>query len=112
MSERLRLALVDSLTRNLDEAVGETAVDQLLELVGETGVGLLRVAHSNRLAARMSRSLRLGAGRGMLTSSASVTPSHCEKSGRHWAEHFEVANDMASSFTFTFALLATQEVCQ
>ena len=58
-----RLALVDSLTRNLDEAVGETAVDQMLELVGETGAGLLLVAHSNRLAARMSRSLRLGAGR-------------------------------------------------
>lgn len=62
LAPRTRLVLADEPTGNLDEAAGEAAVDLMLELVSETGAGLLLVTHSDRLAARMSRRLRLSAG--------------------------------------------------
>ena len=63
MAPRTSLALADAPKGNLDDAVGETAVDLMLELVGETGTGLLLVTHSIRLAAFVSRWLRLRTGR-------------------------------------------------
>ena len=57
------LVLVDEPTGNLDEATGDAVIDLMLELVTETGAGLLLVTHSDRLAARLSRRLHLSRGR-------------------------------------------------
>lgn len=57
------LILADEPTGNLDEATGDAVLDLLLELVDDTGAGLLMVTHSDRLAARLSRRVHLRAGR-------------------------------------------------
>ncbi|MEL6799841.1 MAG: ABC transporter ATP-binding protein [Pseudomonadota bacterium] len=57
------LVLADEPTGNLDEATGDAVIDLMLELVAETGAGLLMVTHSDRLAARLSRRLHLSRGR-------------------------------------------------
>lgn len=56
------LVLADEPTGNLDEATGDAVMDLLLELVAETGAGLLMVTHSMRLAARLDRQVGLRAG--------------------------------------------------
>ena len=56
------LVLAVEPTGNLDEATGDAVMDLLLELVSETGAGLLIVTHSMRLAARLDRQVGLRAG--------------------------------------------------
>ena len=55
--------LADEPTGNLDEATGDAVLELLLELVAETGAGLLMVTHSTRLAARLDRTVTLSRGR-------------------------------------------------
>jgi putative ABC transport system ATP-binding protein len=58
-----RLVLADEPTGNLDEATADTVLALLVDLVRETGAGLILVTHSERLATRMERRLHLRAGR-------------------------------------------------
>jgi putative ABC transport system ATP-binding protein len=62
LAPKPRLVLADEPTGNLDESTAATVMDLMLELVTETGAGLLMVTHSENLAARMSRRLHLRAG--------------------------------------------------
>lgn len=62
IAARPRLLLADEPTGNLDEATAGVVLDQLLELVAETGAALLLVTHSPLIAARMDRRLHLSAG--------------------------------------------------
>ena len=54
--------LADEPTGNLDEKTSEDVLNLMLELVAETGAGLLMVTHSPRMADRMDRQLVLTAG--------------------------------------------------
>lgn len=63
LATKPRVVLADEPTGNLDEATASTVLDLMLELVAETGAGLLMVTHSEGLAARLSRRLHLRAGR-------------------------------------------------
>jgi putative ABC transport system ATP-binding protein len=63
LAARPEVILADEPTGNLDEATGDAVLDLLLELVEETGAGLLMVTHSTRLAARLSRTVALSRGR-------------------------------------------------
>ena len=56
------LVLADEPTGNLDEATSEAVLDLMLELVGDSGAGLLMVTHSERLASRMARRVHLAQG--------------------------------------------------
>lgn len=62
LAPKPRLVLADEPTGNLDEATAATVMDLMLELVAETGAGLLMVTHSEALAGRMARRLHLRAG--------------------------------------------------
>jgi putative ABC transport system ATP-binding protein len=62
LAPKPRLVLADEPTGNLDEATAAVVLDLMLELVSETGAGLLMVTHSGGLAERMSRRLHLRAG--------------------------------------------------
>ncbi|QDA36120.1 ABC transporter ATP-binding protein [Paracoccus liaowanqingii] len=62
LAARPDLVLADEPTGNLDEASAETVLTLLMDLVAETGAGLILVTHSERLAARLPRRLRLQAG--------------------------------------------------
>lgn len=63
LAPKPRLVLADEPTGNLDEATAATVLDLMLELVAETGAGLLMVTHSQVLAGRMQRRLHLRQGR-------------------------------------------------
>lgn len=62
LAARPPLVLADEPTGNLDQDSGDAVLDLMLDLVGETGAGLLMVTHSNRLAARLDRRLTLAHG--------------------------------------------------
>ena len=62
LAAKPKLVLADEPTGNLDEATGDAVMELLLELVSETGAGLLMVTHSMRLAARLDRQVGLRAG--------------------------------------------------
>jgi len=62
LAPRPKLVLADEPTGNLDETTAATVMDIMLELVAETGAGLLMVTHSQGLAARLQRRLHLRAG--------------------------------------------------
>lgn len=62
LAPKPRLVLADEPTGNLDEGTAAIVMDLMLELVSETGAGLLMVTHSQALAARMQRRLHLRAG--------------------------------------------------
>jgi len=62
LAPKPRLVLADEPTGNLDETTAAIVLDLMLELVSETGAGLLMVTHSDSLAGRMSRRLHLSAG--------------------------------------------------
>lgn len=57
-----RLVLADEPTGNLDEATAADVLDQMQELVTQTGAGLLMVTHSPGVAARMQRQVHLSHG--------------------------------------------------
>lgn len=63
LASRPVLVLADEPTGSLDEATGDKVLDLLLQLVEDASAGLLMVTHSNRLAGRLSRRLRLATGR-------------------------------------------------
>lgn len=58
-----RLLLADEPTGNLDDATGEEIFRVFVELNREYGISAVVVTHSERLAARLPRRLRLAAGR-------------------------------------------------
>lgn len=62
LAPKPRVVLADEPTGNLDEGTAAAVMDLMLELVAETGAGLLMVTHSDGLAGRMSRRLHLRAG--------------------------------------------------
>ena len=62
LAARPALVLADEPTGNLDEATGSDVLTLMLDLVSETGAGLLCVTHSHALADRMDRKLVLRAG--------------------------------------------------
>lgn len=62
LAGRPALILADEPTGNLDEETGDTVLSLLLDLVAETGAGLLMVTHSPRLAERLSRRIHLSRG--------------------------------------------------
>ncbi len=63
LAPRPDLLLADEPTGNLDETTADAVLDMILELVAETGAGLLMVTHSTRIAARLSRRVHLSQGR-------------------------------------------------
>ena len=63
LAARPLLILADEPTGNLDEKTSDEVVELMLELVEESGSGLLTVTHSAALAERMDRRLQLSAGK-------------------------------------------------
>ena len=59
---RPKLMLADEPTGNLDETAAEAVLSLFLDLVRDTGAGLLLVTHSDRIAARLDRRLHLSLG--------------------------------------------------
>ena len=62
LAARPQVLMADEPTGNLDEAASDRVAALMLELVAETGAGLLVVTHSERLAARAGRRLHLSGG--------------------------------------------------
>lgn len=62
LAARPGLILADEPTGNLDEASADAVLTLMLDLVAETGAGLLVVTHSERVAARMGARVHLRAG--------------------------------------------------
>ncbi|MEM9249093.1 MAG: ABC transporter ATP-binding protein [Pseudomonadota bacterium] len=63
LASKPAVLMADEPTGNLDEATSEAVLALMLELVSETGTGLLMVTHSERIAARLSRRVHLSGGR-------------------------------------------------
>jgi putative ABC transport system ATP-binding protein len=62
LAPRPALVLADEPTGNLDETTAANVMDLMLELVAQTGAGLLMVTHSQALAGRLQQRLHLRAG--------------------------------------------------
>ncbi|MBG0800610.1 ABC transporter ATP-binding protein [Methylocystis sp. H4A] len=62
LAVRPRLLLADEPTGNLDEATGDAVMALALDLVAATGCAFLMATHSERLAGRLQRRVRLEAG--------------------------------------------------
>ena len=62
LAARPKLVLADEPTGNLDEATGDAVLALMLDLVAETGAGLLLVTHSPRLALRCGGQVHLARG--------------------------------------------------
>jgi putative ABC transport system ATP-binding protein len=63
LMHRPRLVLADEPTGNLDETTSDAVFELLLAETSKTGAALLLVTHSERLASRADRRLRLTHGR-------------------------------------------------
>ncbi len=63
LAARPRVLMADEPTGNLDETSADAVMGLMLDLVAETGAGLLMVTHSVMLADRLSRQVHLSAGR-------------------------------------------------
>ncbi len=63
LAARPALVLADEPTGNLDEATGDAVLGLMLDLVADSGAGLLVVTHSARLAARLDARVHLAGGR-------------------------------------------------
>ncbi|MGJ8557608.1 MAG: ATP-binding cassette domain-containing protein, partial [Sulfitobacter geojensis] len=59
LAAKPKLLLADEPTGNLDEGTAEEVLEQMLDLVTQTGAGLMLVTHSPAIAARMQRRLHL-----------------------------------------------------
>ncbi|MEP1206033.1 MAG: ABC transporter ATP-binding protein [Rhizobiaceae bacterium] len=62
LAARPKLILADEPTGNLDEKTSDEVITLMLQLVEESGAGLLMVTHSSRMAGRMDRQLHLSSG--------------------------------------------------
>ena len=62
LAPRPRLLLADEPTGNLDEATGDDFMELALDVVAATGCAFLMVTHSQRLAVKLERRVRLCAG--------------------------------------------------
>ena len=62
LAVRPKLLLADEPTGNLDEASGDSVMSLALDLVAATGCAFLIATHSERLAARLQRRVRLESG--------------------------------------------------
>lgn len=62
LAPKPKLVLADEPTGNLDEATADAVIALMLELVADTGAGLLMVTHSSALAGRLARRVHLRAG--------------------------------------------------
>lgn len=62
LAPRPQLVLADEPTGNLDEATAADVMAAMLELVFDTGAGLLMVTHSTQLASQLQRRVHLKAG--------------------------------------------------
>ena len=62
LAVRPQLLLADEPTGNLDEATGDNVMALALDLVAATGCAFLMATHSERLAARLQRRVRLESG--------------------------------------------------
>lgn len=62
LAARPALILADEPTGNLDEATSDEVLALLMQLVADTGAGLVMVTHSRRLADRLDRRLVLTGG--------------------------------------------------
>lgn len=62
LAARPTLVLADEPTGNLDETTAAEVMALMLDLVADTGAGLLMVTHSEALAAQLSRRVHLRAG--------------------------------------------------
>ncbi|MEO9516234.1 MAG: ABC transporter ATP-binding protein [Paracoccaceae bacterium] len=60
---RPKLILADEPTGNLDEETADDVLEQMLGLVAETGAAMMVVTHSEKVASRMQRRVRLNKGR-------------------------------------------------
>jgi putative ABC transport system ATP-binding protein len=63
LAPRPALVLADEPTGNLDESTADDVLTLMLDLVAETGSGLLVVTHSERVAAQMGGRLHLRTGK-------------------------------------------------
>lgn len=63
LAPRPKLVLADEPTGNLDEATAADVMALMLELVADTGAGLLMVTHSQTLAGQLQRQVHLRQGR-------------------------------------------------
>jgi putative ABC transport system ATP-binding protein len=62
LAVRPALVLADEPTGNLDEATGDAVLTLMLDLVRDTGAGLLMVTHSPRLAGLLGARVHLRQG--------------------------------------------------
>lgn len=62
LAVRPRLLLADEPTGNLDETTAAEVLDQMMDLVAQTGAALLVVTHSPKVAARMDGQIHLQRG--------------------------------------------------
>ncbi|TLG72218.1 ABC transporter ATP-binding protein [Methylocystis sp. B8] len=62
LAVRPKLLLADEPTGNLDEATGDNVMSLALDLVAATGCAFLMATHSERLASRLRRRVRLESG--------------------------------------------------
>jgi putative ABC transport system ATP-binding protein len=62
LAVRPRLLLADEPTGNLDEATGDNVMALALDLVAATGCAFLMATHSERLAGRLQRRVRMESG--------------------------------------------------
>lgn len=62
LAARPGLVLADEPTGNLDQATGDAVANIMLELVGESGAGLIVATHSERFAARLGHRAHLDRG--------------------------------------------------
>lgn len=65
LAARPKLVLADEPTGNLDETTAAAVLDEMLQLVEDTGAALLMVTHSETMAARMARRVHLSQGQVM-----------------------------------------------
>ncbi|WP_276121407.1 ABC transporter ATP-binding protein [Pararhizobium qamdonense] len=63
LAAKPKLILADEPTGNLDEATGDAVLSLMLELVAQTGAGLLMATHSQRLAGMLDGRMHLHAGK-------------------------------------------------
>ncbi|MEL7256832.1 MAG: ABC transporter ATP-binding protein [Pseudomonadota bacterium] len=62
LAAKPKILLADEPTGNLDETTADDVLEQMLDLVAQTGAALMVVTHSSKIAARMDREIHLHGG--------------------------------------------------